>query len=139
MGRSVSAPRGAIVKCYVDVSDMTEEFQWDDFIEDITARAQARWSSLTPCAMWLDSEDLAILENDFCYIGVSEYCGLACIWLVSKEDEYDSYYYEDIRKANLSTRWCEQISLNFEREFGELVRVGGFSDGTSIYERKEVA
>lgn len=135
MGRSVSYASGSIVKAYLDVSWIEESFQWSDFIWDLRHQAKAQWPSLEDCSQWLGREDHAILENALCYIGLSEYCGLACLWIVPKE--IHNQYGDNIGDA-LSVAWCERIAPKFHSMFGQLRRIGGFSNGTSIYERVNV-
>src|SRR5512142_214579 len=94
---------------------------WEDFIADIRNAAQERWPSLRECDHWLDREDHAILENRFAYVGVSEYCGLASLWIVVKGDPYDD------RIAALAGAWVAKIAKKFDALFGELVHVGTFS------------
>jgi hypothetical protein len=153
VGRSVSYATGSIAKVYYDVSrhgyhypDGTDgeparfeqwvaEDDWDMFKESLINDIQALWPSFSPCEVWLDREDLAICENTFAYIGLSEYCGCACLWLVPKES--DGYYAEDIRRDNLARGFCSRIQAKFSEKFGEFVRIGGFSNGESVYQRKE--
>lgn len=126
MGRSVSYPHNASIVCYNDVSEFNDQLDWEDFIHGIQTQAKADWKSFEDCSKWLDREDKAILENRFCYIGVSEYCGLASIWLVLK----DGYEYSSIAK-----HWINQISPKFNKYYGELKKIGTFSNGESIYKK----
>ena len=82
---------------------------------------------------WLGDENRVLAENNLAYFGCSTYMGLMAIWLVPMD--YDDTY--DERTESLAKHWCEQVSDNFHKMFGDLVRVGRFSDGTSIYQRKE--
>lgn len=106
-------------------------FDWEWFIEDIQERATDQWSSLSKCDEWIEREDHAILENKFCYIGVSEYCGLASIWIAVKQD--DCYY--DMAVSNFAEHWCRQIEPKFRELFGELRKVDTFSNGEAVFER----
>lgn len=154
MGRSVSYASSAQAVCYSDVSrfgyqpDFDEngnevsseeedwiydEFcaqeDWDYWIDDIKHRAMQAFPSLTECDEWLDRDDRAMLENSHCYIGVSEYCGLASIWLVCKT------HHEDVEHAGLAEAWCAKAEAKFNTEFGELRRIATASNGESLYER----
>ena len=133
MGRSVSRPSNAQVTCYQDVSEFEDQddFQW--FIDDIQEQCKAAWPSLTDCSKWLDREDHAILENGHCYIGVSEYCGLAAIWIVPKACEY--YYSDDKNTEGLAARWIDRIRPKFEKLFGELAHLGTMSNGCGVYRK----
>lgn len=137
MGRSVSTPTNCAAIAYRDVSGMEEGFEWDDFKEWIVDAAQEVWPSLETCDEWLDREDHAILENGHCYIGVSEYCGLAAIWLMSKRDKLENetacMYNEGY--ANLADHWCEQVADKFSARFGEYRKIGTGSNGVAFFER----
>lgn len=141
MGRSVSTPSGAIAVCYRDVSSFgydiddegnvlydnydwaIAEDSWDWFLDGITTDASNRWGSFYKSDEWVGREDRAILENTYAYIGVSEYCGLAAVWLLPKYDE------------PLAESWCARIAKNFNKMFGEYAKVGTFSNGESVYEK----
>lgn len=149
MGRSVSYGTGSVEVCYRDVSDfgyidengkrmdeydeVNGQWEWDCFVEDVVETSLAYWPSLTPSKEWLGNEDRVLVENNHCYIGVSEYCGLASIWLVPKTEGSD-WSYEDT--SGLAINWCNQIGPKFNALFGELVKVGTFSNGESVYRRK---
>ena len=90
MSRTVSVPYNAKIVCYQDVSWMEDYVEWEDFLEEIQDRVMMNWPSFNPCDKWLDREDHAILQNDHCFVGVSEYCGLASIW-VTMDPDYRTY------------------------------------------------
>ncbi len=125
MGRSVSYAKGSIVRAYNYLED--NEFAYGDAKEDLIQYAPTLWPSLRPCEKWLGREDLAALENDLVYIGLSEYCGMVCFWIVPKEE----------RRA-LGKAWAENVATKFNHTFGNCVKVGTFSNGESIYQRKVV-
>ena len=124
MGRSVSYASGSIAIAYSHIEPEDEEF--DFIIEDRREYGKSLWPSLSNCDEWLDKEDCAILENDHCYIGVSEYCGLVSTWLVPKEEN------------NLSVAWCNQIKDKFMKSFSTLNKVATASNGESFFERIEL-
>lgn len=125
MGRSVSYPYNAIVKAYKDVSWMEEDWDWQDFVYDIRYACKEAWPSLYDSDDWLGHEDRVLLENDFAYVGVSEYCGLACLWIVPKED--------DLARAGLAVNWCNRMASRFKKLFGDYERMAVFSNGEAIY------
>lgn len=133
MGRSVSYPNDCAAVCFIDVSDYHEMEEWHFFIEWLQERCQEAWKSLDTADEWLGREDHAVLENQHCYIGVSEYCRLAAVWLKPKEDndypEHDS----------LHAHWCNQISKRFEKMFGEYRLIGRASNGEAFFEKIEEA
>jgi hypothetical protein len=126
MSRSVSYPVNAVAVCYDDVSHLEDQWDWNMYKESIEEMAQHHWPSLICCDRWLGREDRAILENSHCYVGVSQYCGLAAIWLVYKDDgEY----------PQLAQEWAFQIMPKFEKIFGGLRKVATFSNGESVFEK----
>jgi hypothetical protein len=153
MGRSVSYPSNTAAVCFRDVSsfgyvmdedgnvtDEHDEWQgqddWDWFVESIKNDATEKWSSFSECDEWVGREDHAILENNFAYIGVSEYCGLAAVWLLPKTEALlNTGYSEDSAMANLSENWCKRIAKNFEKLFGEYVKVAVMSNGEGVYKK----
>jgi hypothetical protein len=151
MSRSVSYANGAFAIAYRDISsfgyrDEDEEgnkienpeynevqgsFDWECWLDSLKEKAKHFFPSLTDCDKWVGREDHAILENRFCYMGVSEYCGLVSIWLVLKDNLCD---YKDIQ--GIAENWAEQVKGKFYKNFGDLVKIGTFSNGESIYQRK---
>lgn len=150
MGRGVSVASGAFAVAYKDVSDFGYRYEdeegkkidnpeydedlgsmdWEDFILDIKECMKADFPSFEDCDKWVGNEDHAILENRFAYFGVSEYCGLVSMWLVLKDgDDYGD------EQRGLKERWAKQVTPKFEKRFGELRKLGTFSNGESVYER----
>ena len=128
MARSVSYPRGCHVVCFRDTRHIVDDFQWEGFVESIKTTARSKWPSLISCKNWLGDEDRAVLQNRFCWIGISEYCGLTAIWLKSKCEDYRS------NAANLSDNWCGLISKPFTNLFEEYRLVCRASNGEALYE-----
>lgn len=136
MGRSVSRPSGSFAVAYehleYDEDDAT--MQWECYLEDVVSKARKLAPSFSECDTWPDREDHAILENEFAYLGLSEYCGLVCIWLLPKEgDDYGD------NQAGLRAHWLDQIEAKFHKVFGTLNKVGTFSNGEAVFSRKEAA
>jgi hypothetical protein len=153
MGRSVSSPRYATTVCFRDISsfgevydeenNLTEEYDdcqsahdWECFVEMLQEDGKAKWPSFDATDEWVGNEDHAILENNFAYIGVSEYCGLASIWLLPKtEDLLNTGYDADVKMANLASAWCNRVAGNFETLFAEYRKVATASNGEAYYEK----
>lgn len=131
MGRSVSYARGSVCIAYTTF-DNTEEYKdaWDDFIEWIREQATELFPSLYNEDTWLGREDHAVLANQHCYIGVSEYCGLVSIWVVPKEDDNDN--------NGLAQHWCASIEKKFNNAFGTLNKIGRFSNGACVFEKRTI-
>lgn len=134
MARSVSTPSLALEIAYQDVTHLDyDEFQW--WQEDIAEYAKSLWPSFEDADKWLEREDHAILENRLCYLGVSEYCGLASIWLVPKEYQNNGYHSSDRFILPLSESFIRRISEKFYTAFGELTKLGTFSNGEAIFRK----
>jgi len=134
MGRSVSKASNSRIVEYIDVSWVEEEWDYLDLREDIMDRLSANFPSLEEDDKFLGREDHVIASNNLVYVGISEYCGLASLW-VTPRAYHDDFYYGEKDTTGLAEHWCDTISEKFHKEFGEYNRVGGFSDGTSIYEK----
>ena len=136
MSHSVSYPNDCHAVCYQNVSLLEDQWEWQDFIEDLRPRAKEVWPSLEDCDRWLDREDHALLSNIHAYIGISEYGGLAAIWLKSRAfDRYSNYHGDDQVHANLADHWCKSIIPRFEQMFAEYQLIGRASNGEAFYRR----
>jgi len=141
MGRSVGYANGSVYIAYETFEyenggegDLGVTEEWNMFLEDVIFRGEDAFKSLTQCDEWLGAEDHALLENEFCYIGVSEYCGLVSIWLTPKDaDCYTRGGWENVRD-----HWIGQVGPKFNKVFGTLRKLGSFSNGEGVYERKEL-
>lgn len=127
MGRSVSCPSGAIVRAYKELDDHILD-DWAGFIDDLQDHVGGLWPSMSRYDKWFDNEDRAIMRNSHAYIGISEYCGLCCIWLLPREDIHGN--------TALAERWCTSISEKFLSEFSNLRKVAVFSNNEVLFERK---
>lgn len=128
MARSVSYPSGAIVAFEQHGCD--EGWCWDDYLDDIAYRLKEQFPSLSGDDRWLDREDHAIMSNGHVFAGVSEYMGMAAIWMVVRPDIDGSAYY-------IAQHWLEQVEARFQKHFGELEKVAVFSNGEAVYRKKE--
>jgi hypothetical protein len=94
MGRSVSYPKNTIAIAYnfieneYDEDGKYEEFlaelDWWDLVDNFIHEVKAKYKSMRVLdePEFIGREDVAYLENDFAYVGISEYCGLSpCGWL----------------------------------------------------------
>lgn len=133
MGRSVSYASGSFAKAYshYDYDDIDD---FDYIVEDYKEMLKQLFPSFVDCDKWLGREDRAVLENSFAYAGISEYCGLVCYWLVLKDDliSYDKDLY------GLANQWAGKVEDKFINTFSTLHKIGAFSNGEAIFERREV-
>jgi hypothetical protein len=134
MGRSVSYPRGAIVGFEDDTHlGDGDDFAW--FVDDLKQRAAGLFLSLYDCDQWRGREDHILMRNAYADFGVSEYCGLASIWIAER---CDGAYYDHRREAR-AAYWLAQIRETSLAAFGELLLEGHMSNGEGVYRRKFVS
>lgn len=140
MGRSVSSPRHTVFHTYLPfIYDEENEDTWEyqDFKENLQYNLIEKYKSLSPCDKWIDREDHAILENDHSYIGISEYCGLVCLWGVCKEDYIDRYDND----RGLAENWLCQVGIKIDDFLAKIgydvyIKQGTFSNGEGVYFKK---
>lgn len=111
-------------------------------VENLRDVLTARFKSVEPCDKWLDREDHAIAENRHAYFGISEYGGVASVWVVRKQDDDGYHGYRE----NLSQHWVNSIRKAFRAVVAETVGekntltfCGRFSNGESMYQRGVIA
>lgn len=126
MARSVSYPSDSLIVCFQEIEEEEKENYYDT-IEDTQERCLEKFPSLTYVSKWIGREDLAILENTLCYIGLSQYGSLMTIWVVPRSDLEPS-------QLNLAVGWCDRIRGKFEAMFGQLRKIGTASNGESFFE-----
>lgn len=131
MGRSVSYPTGALV-CFEDISAFEGEFDFEWFTDDLKARSRAMFPSLYECDKWRGREDHILMRNAYADFGVSQYCGLAAIWIAERCD--GAYY--DYPLESRATHWLVQIRARFLSTFGTLILDGHMSNGEAVYRPK---
>lgn len=131
MGRSVSFPSGAVV-AFEDIShfENSDDFEW--FVKDLKARAAELFPSLYDCDSWRAREDHILMRNTYSDFGMSEYHGLAAIWIAER---CDGAYYDSPRAA-LGRHWLGQIRTKFLHAFGDLLFEGHMSNGEGVYRHK---
>ena len=98
MARSVSIPYGTVKVAYADCSDLDHD-DWFDAVDNARYSLRSRYPSLRRCNEWIGREDRAILANDQAFITVSEYNGIAALFVVPRD--------ESKKAAN----WCEKVKL----------------------------
>lgn len=133
MSRGVSRPSSAFAVAY-DQFESREDYEdneldWLDYVEQAKQKVLKLWPSFVPCDIWLGREDHAVLENNFAFFGISEYCGVVCLWLAGRDEGYN---------PGLATRWKNQVEQKFRDQFGTLVKLGTFSNGESVFKKRGV-
>lgn len=119
----------------IDCHEQDSQDDWDFYTNDLIEQMQRAFPSLDTCDAWLGNEDHAVLDNKFCHVGVSEYCGVAAVWMAAKEPDY----YEGEGWVNVRDRWIDQVAAKFTRTarscFGRpIIKVGAFSNGECVYQ-----
>ncbi len=117
--------------CYPqDASD-----DWDWYVEDFQREMKRAFPSMSECDEWVGREDHALLENQYAFFGVSEYCGLVSMWVQPKDPHYSENESWEARRDH----WISQIGPKFYKVastcFGTALRkMGTFSNGESVYQ-----
>lgn len=133
MGRSVSTHRHAVatVFLHLEIEEGTEDFAWQDFMEDLKDNVLVpKYPSLESCNRWMDREDHVILQNQFCEVSVSEYCGCVAICLAPLDPD-DAY----------KVAWCERVANSFERHVTKnfkssaITKLGTMSNGEAVFRK----
>lgn len=102
------------------------------FLKGQLEKMQKLFPSMRACDKWLGREDHAVLENAFCYFGISEYSGCVSLWLADKDRDFGA-------SPAIVEHWKEQVKPKFQKNFGTMVKLGTFSNGESVFQRKEKA
>lgn len=131
MSRSVDYLSGAGAVAYLTAHDVNE-YEWDDFVENITETLKSLFPSLTDCDRWGSyydgNENHIVLENNFTEVAIAEYCGLVSVSIRAT----DCYCGQEGNTA-LGEHWIDQIKDKF-LSIGDLHKIGTFSNGEAIFE-----
>ena len=99
---------------------------FEDLVEDTRYVLGDLFPSVYEADRWIGREDRVIAENRLAQFGVSEYCGLAAIWVVPSDDA----------PWQLAERWIDSVWPRFEAKYpSRLGLAGRFSNGEAVYER----
>ena len=133
MGRSVAYINNSMHEIYVDVSAF-DEFDWDDWKDNIIHTLKAKFPSLRECTNEWDGREVSIiLDNSHCEIGVAEYSGLASISIRVRWDDYSN---QSLAQNWIDTVWNKMEDL-IETCSGKVyVKGGSFSNGEGIFNVK---
>jgi len=138
MSRSVETIRDAYV-VYFDYSEFDDVgYDWQDMIDNIVIELLNKYKSFREADKWVSypyRENKIILENELCQISVSEYCSCGAFSIFITKDLYESIIPREFAKW-----WIEQNVKNIiniiEQYVNPLRKVGAFSNGEAIFERK---
>ena len=134
MGRSVNYLNNAEYINYIDTSSIQDNWEWNEFIEEITNLIQNKYRSFSECNDWQGNETKIILENNLVNVGISEYCGLTSVSIAPREFRY----YEKDNTA-LAINWINKVSNSMneilQKYYDCYRKVGTFSNGESVIEK----
>ena len=109
--------------------------EWEEYVDFIQETIEHKYKSFWRCkGKWDNNETRIILENDHAIIGISEYGNIVSLSIAVNEDHQRN------QDDNLAVHWINQIYPNLEKLITKtfpttaLNRIGGFSNGESIYE-----
>jgi len=141
MGRSVNYLDNSEVVLYFpfeneDNADYPIDIAWDDMIDNLTYGIKAKLPSYYNVKNeWDNRETRIILQNNYCNIGISEYCGLVSLSVaIRSNDHYDTNYREEfaVHHANQIKGTLEKVLHNLGLK--NLHKVGTFSNGEAVFE-----
>ena len=152
MGRSVSVLSDARHVTYFEYPTFTEPdedegqdgeereepMEWEWVVDDLTnSISEAKLEFDAVKKKWDGNEVSILFENEFAQIGFSEYCGLCSFAIRVNEEPFNYLLDDEIADAlKNSEDWIDEHWGTICKAIGykQLTRVGGFSDGTSVYE-----
>jgi hypothetical protein len=82
-----------------------------------------------------DDEQVVIAENYHSEVSISEYCGVVAISLAPRSD-IEEWQEDWNKRQSIGKAWRNKISSKFEERFSTARKIGTFSNGESVYERK---
>lgn len=142
MGRSVNYLNNAEVVLYFPYESENDgymnQLNWNDLIRNLQNEIKAKLPSYNNCDDWDNRETKIILENSFCNIGISEYCGLVSLSVAPKE--FDSCYSDTVFKENFAINHAQSIKKTLEKVLANLSltnlrKIGTFSNGEAVFQR----
>lgn len=137
MGRSVSYLRGARRIAYFEwptweTEDGGTEYEDHVFVvDDIRENIKAELPEYGNEQKWDGRETSIILSGYGTEIGLSEYCGLTSLSVRVNTEEVEG---EEIEKVE---KWIDDNWDKISRFYDEYAKVGSFSNGESVFEKKQ--
>jgi len=145
MGRSVSYLNNAVIVLYFpfegnesneagEYDEFLSQMNWDDMIDSLQCAIKRKLPSYYPTDKWGGREERIILENSFCSIGISEYCGLVSLSVAPRENDYANY------SESLAKHHANQIKGTLEKVLHDLGlknlrKVGTASNGEAFFQK----
>ena len=135
MARSVSYPTGAIVAYRLFEPDEEDDWEWEFecLIEDIAATVRGVFPSFELHEGWRGREDRILLRNAYADLGLSNYGGLAAIWIAERDDGRYWDFDAETPRSGRAQYWLSLVEARFLKLFSRYRRVGRFSNGEAVY------
>lgn len=127
--------------CGIELDPYGEDarFEFEDLVYCVRDEFKRRFPSMRDEDRWAHGcgamgELHCIVANDLCDVYISEYCGLVAISVVPTGE---SYYTEDT--TGLARSWTENHAIKALDIFSDLRKMGTFSNGESVFQRRAAA
>ena len=132
MARSVDYLNNAYHVYYIDGSDYDDQFEWDDFKYDLNSILKKMFPSLDECDKWEGNETRIFLENSFCEVGLSSYCGLVSL-------SFRWHYGAEYNTEALFNRWFDSIETKLTEKLNKCYNMlnlyASLGNGECVYTR----
>jgi|SaaInl8_150m_RNA_FD_contig_21_2737522_length_1346_multi_31_in_0_out_0_4 hypothetical protein len=123
---------GKTLSYRIEYDEFSGRYDFDYLIEDFQSKMMDRFKSLEICEEHDGRETSIVLENSLVELGISEYCGLTSFSVRPKDSLYE--YTPDL--TGLAKRNAEHIGKWMSENIGDIQKIGSFSNGEGVYERK---
>lgn len=143
MGRSVdylnNATRVLYISYETEFEDEDGQIAYNEFaFDDLECNVYSVIKQLFPSFdnvenRWDGNETKIFLENRLVEFGISEYCGLVSI-SARPNDYANEYGKHGLAEAFINKIW-DKLQTELNGYCTVLSRIGGFSDGTSVYSK----
>ncbi len=121
---------------YFDCSELDED-DWENLVLNLRYDLKVKYPAFTVARdneSYPYREQQVIVENRFCRVSISEYSGCGAVSVYVRRDYGD---YSDEPK-DLAEHWILQVYngiMEIVKKYVDVMyRVGGFSDGSSVYQ-----
>jgi hypothetical protein len=104
---------------------------WEQDFECTKEYIKELWPSLYEVDEWVGQEVHVFLRNLLVEVSVSEYCGLTSFSLSVADGAIDE------GREGLAKQIIRVMTPKFKRVFGSVDKIGTFSNGEAVFERKD--
>lgn len=115
-------------------NDADSQHEWDNLVDWVRETVLEMFPSMYAVEDHDHNAEQTILaRNGHSEVSISEYCGSVAVSLAATYDR-TNYWQDPSEIAGLGENWRKQVASRFEKMFGEMQKIGTFSDGTSVYQ-----